>query len=89
MNKNGHGIVLTTSAGDVLARQVVNCAGLHCDRVTAMSGEKPGAENRASSRRIFRAQAGGSSLLQEPGFTPCRTPNSTFLGVHFTTRDQW
>ena len=38
------GSIVSTTAGDVETLVVVNCAGLQCDRVTAMSGEKPAAK---------------------------------------------
>src|SRR5947207_3337401 len=39
--RNGR-MILATGAGDFAARYVVNCAGLHSDRVAALSGLRPG-----------------------------------------------
>ena len=42
LNRGGDGqITLATTQGDFEAKYVVNCAGLHCDRVTKMGGQKP------------------------------------------------
>jgi (S)-2-hydroxyglutarate dehydrogenase len=37
-------VIIQTTAGEVAARYVVNCAGLHCDRVTLLSGQHPPAK---------------------------------------------
>ena len=41
MRRYGDHIVLNSLAGDFAAQYVVNCAGLHSDRVTALSGQQP------------------------------------------------
>src|SRR5258706_67532 len=38
----GDAVVIRTRAGDFTARYVVNCAGLHSDRVARMAGHDPG-----------------------------------------------
>ena len=34
-------LTIESTAGDVTVEHAVNCAGLHCDRITKMSGETP------------------------------------------------
>src|SRR6185295_6331057 len=37
-------VVLRSTAGEVETRRVVNCTGLHSDRVAALSGKRPDAK---------------------------------------------
>ena len=39
--KSGRGWMASTSCSEFAAQFLVNCAGLHCDRVARMAGEKP------------------------------------------------
>ena len=83
MSKNGDGVVVATTAGDVKARQVVNCAGLHCDRVTAMSGEKPAAKIVPFRGEYFELKPEAHHFCKNLIY-PVPDPNFPFLGVHFT-----
>jgi L-2-hydroxyglutarate oxidase len=73
--------VVETDRGDFEARTVVNCAGLHCDRVARLAGLRPRA-------RIvpFRGEYWG---LARPDLVkhlvyPVPDPAFPFLGVHVT-----
>jgi (S)-2-hydroxyglutarate dehydrogenase len=83
MHKNGAGVVLATSAGDVEARLVVNCAGLQCDRVTAMSGDKPAAKIIPFRGEYYALKPTAHHLCKNLIY-PVPDPNFPFLGVHFT-----
>jgi (S)-2-hydroxyglutarate dehydrogenase len=74
---------LTSTAGEFKARQVVNCAGLHCDRVTAMSGEKPGAKIVPFRGEYFELEPAAHHFCRNLIY-PVPDPNFPFLGVHFT-----
>ncbi len=76
-------VILTTAAGEVEARQVVNCAGLHCDRVTAMSGQKPDAKIVPFRGEYFELKPEATHLCKNLIY-PVPDPNFPFLGVHFT-----
>jgi (S)-2-hydroxyglutarate dehydrogenase len=76
-------VVLTSDAGDVEAAQVVNCAGLHCDRVTAMSGQKPDAKIIPFRGEYFELTPESAHLCKNLIY-PVPDPNFPFLGVHFT-----
>ncbi len=76
-------VVLTTAAGQVEARQVVNCAGLHCDRVTAMSGQAPEAKIVPFRGEYFELTHDAEHLCKNLIY-PVPDPNFPFLGVHFT-----
>lgn len=81
--KNGEGVIVTSTAGEIKARQVVNCAGLQCDRVTAMSGEKPGAKIVPFRGEYFELKPEAHHLCKNLIY-PVPDPNFPFLGVHFT-----
>ncbi len=76
-------VALTTAAGEVKARQVVNCAGLHCDRVTAMSGQKPDAKIIPFRGEYFELKPEAEHLCKTLIY-PVPDPAFPFLGVHFT-----
>jgi (S)-2-hydroxyglutarate dehydrogenase len=83
MSKNGAGVVVTSTTGELKASQVVNCAGLHCDRVTAMSGEKPGAKIVPFRGEYFELKPEAHHYCKNLIY-PVPDPNFPFLGVHFT-----
>ena len=76
-------VVLTTTAGEVQARQIVNCAGLHCDRVTALSGQKPDAKIIPFRGEYFELKPEAHYLCKTLIY-PVPDPAFPFLGVHFT-----
>ena len=77
------GWVLETARGDIRAGFVVNCAGLHADRVAALAGERP-------SIRIVPFRGEYYALRPERSFLvrhliyPVPDPAFPFLGVHLT-----
>jgi L-2-hydroxyglutarate oxidase len=76
-------IVLTTTAGEVEAGQVVNCAGLQCDRVTAMSGQRPDAKIVPFRGEYYELKPEARHLCKNLIY-PVPDPSFPFLGVHFT-----
>ncbi len=85
ISEKGPELVLRTSQGDLLARRVIACAGLHSDRIAAMTGHDR--DHRIvpfrgdyyffgpEARRLVRALV-----------NPVPDPGLPFLGVHFTRR---
>lgn len=76
--------VLTTDAGPVTSRAVIACAGLHADRVAAMTGHATGGYRIVPFRGdyyTFRPHAAG---LVRALIYPVPDPSFPFLGVHFT-----
>ena len=74
---------LQTTAGEIEAAQVINCAGLHSDRVARQSGQE-------MKERIVHFR-GEYFVLRPEAEHLCRTliypvpdPRFPFLGVHFT-----
>jgi L-2-hydroxyglutarate oxidase len=76
--------VLTTANGEeVEAQQIVNCAGLQCDRVTAMGGVKPDAQIVPFRGEYFELKPEAEHLCKNLIY-PVPDPAFPFLGVHFT-----
>lgn len=80
---DAHEVTLISEAGEVRARQVVNCAGLHCDRVTAMSGQTPDAKIVPFRGEYFELKPEAHHLCKTLIY-PVPDPAFPFLGVHFT-----
>ncbi|GAA1182883.1 L-2-hydroxyglutarate oxidase [Streptomyces hebeiensis] len=76
------GVAVRTATGQVVrARALVNCAGLHCDRVARLAGDEP-------EMRIVPFR-GEYFELARPGLVrglvyPVPDPAFPFLGVHLT-----
>ncbi len=83
IDRNHDRVVVTSTAGEVEAKQVVNCAGLHCDRVTSMSGQKPDAKIIPFRGEYFELVPEAHHLCKNLIY-PVPDPNFPFLGVHFT-----
>jgi len=76
-------VILETPAGDHSARFVVNCAGLQCDRVTKMSGQKPAAKIVPFRGEYYKLKDEAKHLCRNLIY-PVPDPSFPFLGVHFT-----
>jgi L-2-hydroxyglutarate oxidase len=74
---------ITTTAGDVEARRVVNCAGLHSDRVAEMAGERPPARIIPFRGEYFELRPAARHLVRGLVY-PVPDPDFPFLGVHLT-----
>jgi L-2-hydroxyglutarate oxidase len=82
VDRRAWGVAVRTASGTVVrARVLVNCAGLHCDRVARLAGDDPG-------MRIVPFR-GEYYELARPGLVrglvyPVPDPAFPFLGVHLT-----
>jgi L-2-hydroxyglutarate oxidase len=81
---NGRAVV-ETAAGPFAAKQIVNCAGLHSDRVTKLSGAKPSALVVPFRGEFYALRPEGQYLVKALIY-PVPDPAYPFLGVHFTKR---
>jgi L-2-hydroxyglutarate oxidase LhgO len=78
-------VVMRTMAGEVEARHVVACAGLHADRVARLSGAPP--EPRiVPFRGDYWVLRPDRRHLARNLIYPVPDPSFPFLGVHFTRR---
>ena len=78
-------IRLATSAGDVAARLIVNCAGLQSDRVARLAGVDPGVAIVPFRGEYYELRPERAGLVRNLVY-PVPDPELPFLGVHFTRR---
>jgi len=72
-----------TTAGDWDAGRIVNCAGLHCDRVSEMAGEKREVRIVPFRGEYYKIKPERQYLVRNLIY-PVPDPAFPFLGVHFT-----
>lgn len=77
------GVRLTTSAGELKARFLVNCTGLHCDRVARRCGVEPGVRVVPFRGEYYEVRPERRDLVRHLIY-PVPDPTLPFLGVHFT-----
>jgi L-2-hydroxyglutarate oxidase len=77
------GVTVVSSAGDRTARQLVNCAGLHSDRVAKLTGVQPGCQIVPFRGEYFDLKPAARQLCRNLIY-PTPDPQFPFLGVHFT-----
>ena len=75
--------LLHTGAGQVEARFLVNCAGLHSDRVAQLCGVNPGVRIVPFRGEYYKLQAQKRNMIANLIY-PVPDPKFPFLGVHFT-----
>ncbi len=76
-------LVVQTPKGDFEAKLVVNCAGLHCDRVTRLGGVKPESKIIPFRGEYYELKPERFHLCRNLIY-PVPDPKFPFLGVHFT-----
>ena len=76
-------VIVESTSGTYAAKYMVNCAGLHCDRVTKLTGQDP--ESRiVPFRGEFYVLKPAARHLCRNLIYPVPNPSFPFLGVHFT-----
>lgn len=78
-----HGWVAGTTAGDFEADFLVNCAGLHCDRVSELAGERRAVRIIPFRGEYYKLKTARQHLVKHLIY-PVPDPAFPFLGVHFT-----
>ncbi|HZI93499.1 MAG TPA: L-2-hydroxyglutarate oxidase [Patescibacteria group bacterium] len=81
----GAAIVAKTTAGDVSAGCLVNCAGLHADTVAEMAGARTGLRIVPFRGEYHQLRAERRHLVRGLIY-PVPDPDLPFLGAHLTTR---
>jgi L-2-hydroxyglutarate oxidase len=76
-------LLLRTSAGEVRAGYLVNCAGLHSDRLARAAGADPGARIVPFRGEYYELVPGRRELVNGLVY-PVPDPAFPFLGVHLT-----
>jgi len=82
VRKNGE-MILETNRGEIKARVLVNCAGLHSDTVAKKCGLKPNLQIIPFRGEYFTLVKEREFLIKNLIY-PVPDPNFPFLGVHFT-----
>jgi (S)-2-hydroxyglutarate dehydrogenase len=75
--------ILETSDGTLAGRRVINCTGLHSDRVAKLDGVEPGARIVPFRGEYYELRPERRSLVNNLIY-PVPDPQFPFLGVHFT-----
>ncbi len=78
-------LVLETTRGTVQASLVINCAGLHSDRIMRLAGDSQGLQIVPFRGEYYEIVHDRRSLVRNLIY-PVADPRFPFLGVHFTRR---
>ena len=77
------GWTVETTTGDFEAEFLVNCAGLHCDRLSELAGEKREVRIVPFRGEYYKIKPDRQFLVRNLIY-PVPDPQFPFLGVHFT-----
>ncbi|MFZ0286316.1 MAG: L-2-hydroxyglutarate oxidase, partial [Terriglobales bacterium] len=77
--------MVKTTRGDVSTRYLINCAGLHSDRVSRMANQKPEVQIVPFRGEYYDLVPAKEHLVRSLIY-PVPDPQFPFLGVHFTQR---
>jgi (S)-2-hydroxyglutarate dehydrogenase len=81
--QNGNGWHIHTTSGDYQADFLINCAGLQCDRVSRMAGNRDPAKIVPFRGEYYQLKPEKRYLVRNLIY-PVPDPRFPFLGVHFT-----
>ena len=85
ISKSNGSVHIQTGAGDFTARNVINCAGLHADKVARMMDVAIGVRIIPFRGEYFSIRPESAHLVNGLIY-PVPDPSLPFLGVHFTKR---
>ncbi|AFZ44055.1 FAD dependent oxidoreductase [Halothece sp. PCC 7418] len=83
LQKTADGYVIETNQGDFQAKFIINCAGLHSDRVAKLGAVNPQAKIIPFRGEYYELKPEKRYLVKNLIY-PVPNPNFPFLGVHFT-----
>jgi L-2-hydroxyglutarate oxidase len=83
IRKSSDGFFLETTGGSFESKLIVNCAGLHCDRIAAMAGCNAGLKIVPFRGEYYELIPSRRDLIKALIY-PVADPRFPFLGVHFT-----
>ncbi len=83
LRRGSNGWIATTTAGEYEIGFLVNCAGLHCDRVSQLAGERREVRIVPFRGEYYRIRPERQYLVRNLIY-PVPDPKFPFLGVHFT-----
>ena len=85
ISKSNGSVHIQTGAGDFSAKNIINCAGLHADKVARMMDVEIGVRIIPFRGEYFSIRPERSHLVNGLIY-PVPDPSLPFLGVHFTKR---
>jgi (S)-2-hydroxyglutarate dehydrogenase len=85
IRQNPGEVVLETTLGAFESTRVINCAGLHSDRIMRLAGEENGLRIVPFRGEYYEIVPQRRSLVRNLIY-PVADPRFPFLGVHFTRR---
>lgn len=83
MGRDGETIQIRTSTGNVESRFLVNCAGLHADRIARLAGVDPPCRIVPFRGEYYEIRPSRDHLVKGLVY-PVPDPRFPFLGAHFT-----
>jgi L-2-hydroxyglutarate oxidase len=83
LRRSHSGWIAHTPKGEYEAGFLINCAGLHCDRVSEMAGERRTVRIVPFRGEYYKIRPERQSLVRNLIY-PVPDPKFPFLGVHFT-----
>jgi len=76
-------VIISTDDVEIRTRAVVNCAGLHCDRIARLAGDDPGMRIIPFRGEFYELTPARHDLVRGLVY-PVPDPAFPFLGVHLT-----
>lgn len=76
-------VVIETNTGLITTKLMINCAGLHSDRIAEMTGYEPNMKILPFRGEYYKLKPEKSYLVKNLIY-PVPNPKFPFLGVHFT-----
>jgi L-2-hydroxyglutarate oxidase len=83
LRQSGGGWIAETPAGEFAGDFVINCAGLYCDRVAELAGERRDMRILPFRGEYYKLRPERRQLVRHLIY-PVPDPRFPFLGVHFT-----
>jgi L-2-hydroxyglutarate oxidase len=83
LHRIGEQWIAQTPAGDFESDYIVNCAGLQCDRVCSLAGDRPDLQIVPFRGEYYELKPERQYLVRNLIY-PVPDPRFPFLGVHFT-----
>ncbi len=83
LRQTSGGWIAATTAGDFETDLLINCAGLHCDRVSELAGLRREVRIVPFRGEYYKIKTERQSLVRHLIY-PVPDPKFPFLGVHFT-----
>jgi L-2-hydroxyglutarate oxidase len=83
LERKANAWVATTAIGEFEAAFLINCAGLHCDRVAKLAGEQRDIRIVPFRGEYYHLKPSARQLVKNLIY-PVPNPQFPFLGVHFT-----